>query len=401
MFNLNHHTHRLFEAEPVFAAISRRTDKHVSRDIPTAGVRINPDTGYYEMLYNDEFFEKLSDEHRLGVLMHEFYHLMLFHVSSRLPDELEAVMKNGNPTKEQQQLFMMWNLAADLSINPLIGRDKLPKQCCFPGVAPFDDPLFVEGKTAEYYYKLLKEKREELKEEIEKGEGQMDDHSGWGGEEVPDHVKEIAKERLRQTVKKAVEEADAQGRGYGTMSRSVRKQIREALSNDVDWRLVLRSFIKRSNRANKSSTVKRVNRRYPYAQPGRKVRREASIAIAIDQSGSVSDEMLSKFFAELNKLAKLASFTVVPFDTRVDEQLVHKWEKGQRIEKTRVMYGGTCFNAPTDYVNKNNFDGMIVLTDMEAPKPKPSKCQRMWMTTPHFANHPYFNPRPEQMIVVK
>ena len=92
MFNLNHHTHRLFEAEPVFAAISRRTDKHVSRDIPTAGVRINPDTGYYEMLYNDEFFEKLSDEHRLGVLMHEFYHLMLFHVSSRLPDELEAVM---------------------------------------------------------------------------------------------------------------------------------------------------------------------------------------------------------------------------------------------------------------------------------------------------------------------
>ena len=240
-----------------------------------------------------------------------------------------------------------------------------------------------------------------MKEEIEKGEGQMDDHSGWGGEEVPDHVKEIAKERLRQTVKKAIEEADAQGRGYGTMSRSVRKQIREALSNDVDWRLVLRSFIKRSNRANKSSTVKRVNRRYPYAQPGRKVRREANIAIAIDQSGSVSDEMLSKFFAELNKLAKLASFTVVPFDTRVDERLVHKWEKGQRIEKTRVMYGGTCFNAPTDYVNKNNFDGMIVLTDMEAPKPKPSKCQRMWMTTPHFANHPYFNPRPEQMIVVK
>ena len=401
MFNLNNHTHRLFEAEPVFAAISRRTDKHVSRDIPTAGVRINPETGYYEMLYNDEFFEKLPDEHRLGVLMHEFYHLMLFHVSTRLPDELEAVMKDNNPTKEQQQLFMMWNLAADLSINPLIGRDKLPKECCFPGIAPFDDPEFIENQTAEYYYKILKEKREELKDEIENGEGQMDDHSGWGGEEVPDHVKEIAKERLRQTIKKAVEDTEKEGRGYGSVSSKCRKQIKDMISNHVDWRVVLRSFIKRSNRANKSSTVKRINRRYPYAQPGRKVRREANIAIAIDQSGSVSNEMLAQFFAELNKLAKLASFTVVPFDTQVVDSLVYKWEKGQRFERKRVMYGGTDFNAPTKYVNKNNFDGMIVLTDMEAPKPIPCKCQRMWMTTPMYANHPYFNPRPEQMIVVR
>jgi hypothetical protein len=27
---------------------------------------------------------------------------------------------------------------------------------------------------------------------------------------------------------------------------------------------------------------------------------------------------------------------------------------------------------------------------MEAPKPKPSKCQRMWMTTSYHAQRPYF-----------
>jgi predicted metal-dependent peptidase len=100
--------------------------------------------------------------------------------------------------------------------------------------------------------------------------------------------------------------------------------------------------------------------------------------------------MLSKFFAELNKLSEVASFTVIPFDTRVDEDKVYVWKKGQSRNVERVLSGGTCFDAPTDYVNKGNFDGHIVLTDMCAPKPKPSNCQRLWMTTKEFASAGYF-----------
>ena len=56
------------------------------------------------------------------------------------------------------------------------------------------------------------------------------------------------------------------------------------------------------------------------------------------------------------------------------------------------MHGGTCFDAPTDYVNqRGDFDGHIILTDLCAPKPKASKCQRMWMTTPQYAKRPYFS----------
>ena len=55
------------------------------------------------------------------------------------------------------------------------------------------------------------------------------------------------------------------------------------------------------------------------------------------------------------------------------------------------MHGGTDFDAPTDYVNqRGDFDGHILLTDLCAPKPKPSKVQRMWMTTPYYARRPYF-----------
>ena len=76
-FNLNMHTARLLMREPFFAALSRRIDKTATDALPTAAVRVNPDRGQYELLYNPEFMGALSDEHKLGVLMHEFYHLIL------------------------------------------------------------------------------------------------------------------------------------------------------------------------------------------------------------------------------------------------------------------------------------------------------------------------------------
>ena len=154
----------------------------------------------------------------------------------------------------------------------------------------------------------------------------------------------------------------------------------ERLATKVDWRTVLRSFVKASQKASQKSTVKRINRRFPYIHAGKRSQRVARVAISIDQSGSVSDSLLASFFSELEKLAQLAEFTVVPFDTRVDESKVFTWKKGERRPWERVLHGGTCFNAPTRFVNEGSFDGHIVLTDMEAPKPIPSKSQRMWMT---------------------
>ena len=54
----------------------------------------------------------------------------------------------------------------------------------------------------------------------------------------------------------------------------------------------------------------------------------------------------------------------------------------------------------TRYVNTGKFDGHIVLTDMMAPKPKPSKCQRMWMTDQDGKNSQYFTTN-ERVIVIE
>ena len=406
-FDLNKYTFKLLQAEPFFASLSRRIQKRSSTAIPTAGVRLNKDTAQFEMLYNPQFFEDMTDKERLGVLKHEFYHIIFEHVTGRLPSE---------------GMSPMWNVATDLAINShLMGE--LPEGGCFPTVEPFQDyPL---GMSAEWYFSKLQNDEQFKPKDPEDGEGEgegegdgsgqpsdgqgessssgggmpdtMDDHSGWG--DASEEVRDMAKERLKQAVEKAAQEA-ASGQGWGTVSADMRKRIMDMIKPKVNWRSVLRYFIKTSQRADKRSTVKRYNKKYRTQRyAGKKVKRTAKIAIAIDQSGSVSDEMLTAFFAELNGLSKLAEFTVVPFDTRVDDSKVYVWKKGQRQAVERVLTGGTCFDAPTQWCNERKFDGLIILTDMEAPKPVSSKAQRMWMTTPECKERSYFQTN-ERVIAI-
>jgi len=395
-FNLDHHILKLLEREPFFAALSRRINKMPSALIPTAGVRVNPQSLQFEMLYNPEFFLKLTDEERLAVLMHEFYHLIFEHVTGRKPKDIGP---------------RVWNFATDLAINSHLPG--LPEGCLMPGVGHFAD--FPKGLSAEQYLALLLKKMKDQEKEKGKGkgkgkgeedeegegggagsdglpkEGQFDSHDEWSDGEGGDQNGEIAGERIKDFVKKAAEEALGQGSsGWGSVPADMRRDIMARLESKVDWKKVLRYFIKTSRRSDSRSTPRRVNKRYRYIHPGKKVNRHANIAVSIDQSGSVSDAMLVAFFSELNKLSDLASFTVVPFDTRVDENLVFEWKKGQKVKKERVMCGGTDFNAPTKYVNEKAFDGHIVLTDMAAPKPVASKCQRMWMTTKECLRYQYF-----------
>ena len=410
-FDLKLHAYRLLIEEPFFAALSRKIEKKESYAIPTAGVRVNPESGHFEMAYNPDFFEGLPDNQKAGVLKHEFYHLIFDHVTTRKPE--------GVPHQK-------WNIAADLAINShLVGE--LPEQCCMPGEGPFAElPL---GQSAEWYLANLPEDEESEgnQGDGEGGEGEpsdgegddsggqdnnndngngpssskpgnFDDHSGWD-EAASSEANQMAKERLKNAIKEAAQEAAQSSKGWGSVSGEVRKEIMKRLETKVDWRKVLRYFIKTSQRANRSSTIKRINRRYAYIHPGKKVRRQAKIAIAIDQSGSVSDEMLAAFFAELNNLAKLAEFTVVPFDTQVDPSKVYVWKKGKSQKAERVLCGGTCFDAPTDWANNNNVDGLIILTDMEAPKPKACKAQRMWLTDARGASRPYFQTN-ERVIAV-
>jgi predicted metal-dependent peptidase len=406
------HLARYLKEEPFYAALSRHIEKYPTNRIPTAGVCINAQTGTFELLYNPDFFETLSEDEIMIVLKHEFLHLILEHVTGRAPDKT---------------LMRMWNHATDLAINSEIFPKENNAQiknlwdmCLLPGKAPYQD--FVRGHTAEFYFDKIKEKAEEQKQKGQQGQGQdqsggqngqpqpgegegsgFDSHEGWsedGQNPVPADVRELAKERLRQAMNEAANESNRKN-SWGSVSQSMRKDIIKRLQSKVDWKKVLRYFIKTSQKADKQNSVRKINRRFPYVHAGKKTNRTAKIAIAIDQSGSVSDAMLMTFFAELDNLAELAEFTVIPFDDGVAEDKIYIWKKGQKKKAERVLCGGTDFQKVTDYVNNaGKYDGLIIATDMCAPKPGPCKAQRLWLVDDDNARNPYFKTN-ERVIAVE
>jgi predicted metal-dependent peptidase len=391
-FDLNMHTARLLMREPFFSALSRRIDKIRTDSIPTAGVRVNPDSAQFELFYNPKFMGALSDEHKMGVLMHEFYHIIFEHVTTRKPE--------GG-------IRQIDNIAMDLAINGLSEmRGKLPCEAdpgpvlveggepmkgCLPGEGKFAD--LPAEQTYEWYLAALEKMQEEAKQKGEPDpfgdEDSFDDHDGFGEGGGNQAANEIAKERMKEAIRKAAEEADKAG-NWGSVSQSMKKAIKERLQTKVDWKKMLRYFVRTSQRADKRSTPRRLNKRFPKIHPGKRVRRQAKIAISIDQSGSVDDGMLAAFYSELDNLAQFAEFTVIPFDTRVAEDKVYVWKKGERRKAERVLCGGTSFDCCTKYVNERDFDGHLILTDLCAPKPIASRCQRMWLTTTEHMRNPYF-----------
>lgn len=392
MFDLNREITHLLRSEPFFARVSLRLDKIANEKIPTAGVIYNKDRRRFEMVYNPKFMEGLSERQRQWVLKHEFYHIALGHTTTRsLKDIVGGNMK-------------LANIAMDLAINSL---DDMRRDCLdfalYPGRAPYQN-ISRLGMSAEWYANKLLDENEGGPGEGQPGEGQPGggqpgagddnpghDHHGFNGEGLTDEEieeMEFAAGKLQDAVNKAIQECDngdEQGgpAGWGSVSSRMRARIIKANSRtlELDPQQVWNSFCKASQVADKKVSITRRSRRLPGKKFGRRVNRRAHIYVSVDQSGSVSDQLLQKAYEFMEGAAKFATFTVVPFDHQVFEEKIFVWKRGEKRRRERVLYGGTDFNAPTRYVNgQADADGHIVITDMCAPAPIRSNCQRMWLT---------------------
>jgi len=422
-YNLSRHILPFLQDCAFYASISRHVKKRFTLDIPTAAVTFDPKEDEIIMYVNPVFMgggeytdphgndgkgelikrESLTNLETRGILVHEMDHIIFGHLSARRrhPDDKH-------------------NIATDCAINSLIvthaGAPKnaepgqvlraLPKEGLVPGQRPYIDPIkFAKLKPAQqeatmwlcdliekfpplmasewYFHKLL----EECKKRPNGGEGDeymigtMDSHDGWDG--VPEDMREYVESKVKGIVEKAVRHADGQADGWGNIPAELQAEIRRSISKIIDWRAVLRQFIGSITRGERSTSIKRINRRYPYIHPGVKRGYTAKLFVALDESGSVSDEMLEMFFAELDGLTKKTSITLCHFDCDAGPKDLYEWKKGTRPKLKRVKGGGTNFDAPTNIVNdpknRGRWDGMIICTDGQAPAPGPSRIKRAWV----------------------
>ena len=428
-FNIDYHTVQLLLQEPFWGHISRRISKIETDKIPTAGVTVKD--GDLRMYYNPDFCQKLVDEEGekkiVGLLKHELCHLFYEHVTSRKRDPA-----------------IIHNYATDLAINSPrnIPRDELPSMGLFPGERPLgkdgepaDGPIadLIEQLEPNLSSDLYFEKLKEIWPEPEpcpvhgdgesgegdeggsgsgegdddsdgdsgcsgdgggghshgqsdqqctcQGHGTLDDHDGW--DQIDETDRELVRGKVKQIVKEAVKECDKTNR-WGSVSAELRSELRKLISDQVNWKALLRAFVGRCQRADATSTRKRRNRKYGLVHPGVKRSYTANIMVAVDMSGSVSDAELELLYGELNGLAKKATFTFVPFDSAIDEENIFVWKKGKKAPPKRFRAGGTCFNAPVNWANerRGEFDALLILTDGYAPKPGACKLRTGWIITP-------------------
>jgi len=389
-FNLSTHLIDLLWNEPFYSRILRSLTNIETDEIPTAGVLCKDND--IKMWWNKKFFASLTNQQIRGVLKHECLHLVFSHTTDRKRD----------PHK-------VWNYATDLAINCLINVNELPDFCLRPGkplpVLKSEDlakmnanaiaayyklskqiETFPLNKTSEYYFeKLLEDNNiEELENELGDGNEmliQFDDHEGW--DKLSNEERDYFKHKIKEIVKSAANEASKNG--WGSISSELRKELSNIFSNVLDWKSLLQRFCSYSTSNERQSSIKRLNRKYPNIHAGIKKDYTPTIAVYIDESGSVNNEDLEKIYSELNSLSKRTNFYLYKFDTAVNEESSFLWKKGKRFNAQRNLTGGTCFNAPTKHAlsNKNKFDGYVIITDGYAAKPNISLgLKRCYIITP-------------------
>ena len=407
-FNLTKHLVDLLWNEPFYSRILRSLTKIESDQIATAGVMANQED--ITLWWNRSFLASLEKLHVQGVLKHECLHLVF-----------------GHTTERRREPHLIWNYGTDLAINSIIPEHELPKECLYPGrhlpklTKEQEDNMsekalnayselsiqiagFPPEKTSEYYFEELQKEGhlgslgEEIDLNCDNGLGKhvIDSHDNWN--ELTQEEKDFVDQKVKEILKDGVKEANK--KGWGSVSAATRVELNKLISNEIDWKSILKRFCGFTRKDERLNTVRRLNKKYPGIHPGVKKDNKPLIAIYVDESGSMSDNELEKLYAELQSLSVRTDFYLYKFDTRVDVDSGLYWKKGKKLNITRNLTGGTCFDSVTKHAlsNKKNFDGYIIFTDGCAAKPKPSRgLKRAYMLLPNTSLA--FNPDSSDIII--
>lgn len=232
------------------------------------------------------------------------------------------------------------------------------------------------------------------------GEGSgssFDDHNAWDA--MSDSQRDMMRDAIRDVFRDCVKETESQSKGWGSVPSDMQAAIKKLISKEVDWRALLNQFIGRTRSSQTTSSIKRVNRRVPWDFPGRKRSYSARPGILFDQSGSMDDEWVSLFFAELDSLGNLSEYDIIPFDYDVDEKNIQHIKRGQKPNTIRTKCGGTSFEAAVQYGNKHadRLDALILLTDGGCSAPSKGALPLAYVLAPGCEL--MFDPGPNTTVI--
>ncbi|MBT8606184.1 hypothetical protein G6677_06900 [Polynucleobacter paneuropaeus] len=391
-------TVELIRNEPFYGHILGGMQRHFTVSVKTLAVGLRGDA--IQLMVNPQFLliELTKADNRTAVLKHEVLHLVFKHL-----------FRNQSLSHDPK----LWNLATDLVVNQYIAPYHLPEGAIL--LSTFPDLDLTPEDTADNYYDALKKLQDESTKNSRTGhkskspksakalkdifdDSMPSDHTYWAnsnspevdgektGSEVPSMVREALEHIAEDQVIKAYERSKASkapGRSPSWLDRYI-DELLETRKPKVNWRNTIRMFSASNRRSQMITTMQRESKRFEALDgmppnPGLKLKRFQNMAIAIDTSGSIDDDVIHSFFAEINGIYKQgAQITIIECDAEVNRTYPYKG----KIPTFVKGGGGTSFEPVMQWLERQgrHFDGCVYLTDgyADAPETKPP-CKLLWV----------------------
>lgn len=326
--------------QPFFAMLALRMKYTENAGIETAC------TDGQSIEYNPTWIESLSLDEVKGLIAHEVMHTASLHTTRR----------NGRDAGQ-------FNVACDYAINPMIEKSglKLPPN-------GLNNPAYA-GKSAEEIFSLLPPPPPQDKNGQKPGPGQgqgTPDPGKCGGVKDAPVKSESERAQVEAKIKQAVAQAEIIAKQQGNIPAHLQALINEILAPVVNWREVLARFLDQI--ARNDYTFKKPNPRYAHMglyMPALESLTVGKFILMVDTSGSVDDDLLNQFAAEMSEIATAwnVGFTILHIDTQVNH--VQEFEEGDTIEP--IGRGGTDFKPGFTWIAENDQDpaAVIYFTDGE------------------------------------
>lgn len=305
-----------------------------------------------KIYYNREFIKALTPEELLFLIAHEVLHCVYDHL--------------GRKGSREHQL---WNMSNDYIVNYTLKSEsvgEMPKGGLW-------DKRYTDEMTSEEVYRLLEQNQTKVQMTLDEhlemdGSDGDEDGDGGGGQTVtvtvqggpdgPPKLTEEDKQKIRNEIKAAVINA-AQAVGAGRTPAGVKRLI-EAFTNPImDWRSLLEMHIQSSmkddytfNRPSKRSFG--MDGEVTVILPGQNFKDTVDVAVTIDTSGSMTDEMLRDFLSETKGIMETFDdfkLTLWTFDTKVYNPKVFTHNNIDEImDYDPQGGGGTMFEANWEFM---------------------------------------------------
>lgn len=342
-------------------------------DMPTAA------TNGRDVLYGRKFVDGCDDKLLRFVVLHEYYHVMLQHMTTW-----------AKLDKEDAKLS---NIAKDMVINLMLKDADPSGQFLTVWEHAYCDPQYKGLDTGEVYRRLKQQsppQGQQMDEHRAGGEAEDGDGDGDGdGDEPADGGMKPLTEAEAEAVTKAVDTALRQGALIaGKLGHDMARDVASLLEPVVPWQDVLRDWLKSTAKGEDLSTWRRPARRWlgqDLYLPSRYTESVERIVIGIDTSGSIGEEALRRALSEVAGACESVNpqmVDVIYWDAQVAAHEVYEGERVKDIANVTKPKGGggTDARAMFDFMDKRGIkpEAVIMFTDGFTPWPRTLPCPVLW-----------------------